>query len=160
MIQMVDSPHEEVRAALGQAMPEFTFRQFMANFDSMPEELLPTTGHLVRKIDIKAKAELVKEMAGLSPVRRRRAIQAASAMGMVRTLEQAVIARLSDDDHMVRIAAAKALADCDTMPSWDALRDAMLDKSVIVQEAAEASLMRIASSLAQVEATEQEKVLQ
>ena len=147
LIRMVDSPHEEVRAALGKAMPEFTFRQFMTNFDSMPEALLPTTGHLVRKIDLKAKAELTAELQGLSPVRRRRAVQATAAMGVVRTLEQAIIARLSDDDHMVRIAAAKALAECDTMPSWEALRDAMLDKSVIVQEAAEASLTQISQSL-------------
>lgn len=148
LIRMVDSPYEEVRTALGKAMPEFTFRQFMNNFDTMPEELLPTTGHLVRKIDLKAKAELTAELAGLSPVRRRKAVQAAAAMGMVQTLEQAIIARLSDDDHMVRIAAAKALAECDTMPSWEALRDAMLDRSVIVQEAAEASLMRISQTLA------------
>lgn len=157
LIRMVDSPHEEVRMALGQAMPEFTFRQFMTNFDTMAEELLPTTGHLVRKIDLKAKAELMTELSGLSPVRRRKAVQAAAAMGMVRTMEQAVIARLSDDDHMVRIAAAKALAECDTMPSWEALRDAMLDRSVIVQEAAEASLLRISQSLASDEVEEEEE---
>jgi hypothetical protein len=155
MIRMVDSPHEEVRAALGKAMPEFTFRQFMNNFDVMPEALLPTTGHLVRKIDLKAQKELAAELEGLSPVRRRRAVQAAAAMGLVRHMEQEIIARLSDDDHMVRIASAKALAECDTMPSWEALRDAMLDKSVIVQEAAEASLMSISQSLAQVRAEEE-----
>ncbi len=155
MIQMVDSPYEEVRAALGQAMPEFTFRQFLNNFDSMPEALLPTTGHLVRKIDLKAKGELIIELRGLSPVRRRKAVQAAAAMGMVRHMEQEIILRLSDDDHMVRIAAAKALAECDTMPSWEALRDAMLDKSVIVQETAEASLMQISQSLAEVGADEE-----
>ena len=156
MIRMVDCPHEEVRAALGRAMPEFTFRQFMTNFDTMPEELLPTTGHLVQKIDLKAKGELITELKGLSPVRRRKAVQAAAAMGMVRDVEQELIARLSDDDHMVRIAAAKALAECDTMPTWEALRDALLDKSVIVQEAAEASLMRITNSLAQVQNEEDE----
>ncbi len=156
MIRMVDSPHQEVRAALGQAMPEFTFHQFINNFDSMPEEMLATTGHLVRKIDLKASAQLLTELKGLSPVRRRRAVQAAAAMGVVRTLEKALIATLSDDDHMVRIAAAKALAECDTMPSWEALRDAMLDKSVIVQEAAEASLTRISQSLAQVVDDEEE----
>lgn len=159
MIRMVDNPHHQVRSALGAAMPEFTFRQFMNNFDSMPEELLPTTGHLVRKIDLKARHELVYELSGLSPVRRRKAVQAAAAMGIVRTVEQQIIARLSDDDHMVRIAAAKALAECDSMPSWDALRDALLDKSVIVQEAAEASLMRITQSLAQVR-TDEEQALQ
>lgn len=156
LIRMVDSPHEEVRMALGIAMPEFTFRQFMTNFDSMSEELLPTTGHLVRKIDLKAADELKGELSGLSPVRRRRAVQVAAAMGVVRALEQEVIERLSDDDHMVRIAAAKALAECDTMPSWEALRDAMLDKSVIVQEAAEASLTMISRSLAENQAEEEE----
>ena len=154
MMQMVDTPHVELRFALGKSMPEFTFRQFINNFDSMPEELLSTTGHLVRKIDLKAKKELIAELEGLSPVRRRKAVQAAAAMGMVRTVEQQIIARLSDDDHMVRIAAAKALAGCDSMPSWEALRDALLDKSVIVQEAAESSLMRITQSLTQVRAEE------
>ncbi len=157
LIRMVDSPHEEVRAALGRAMPEFSFRQFMTNFDSMPEQLLPTTGHLVRKIDLKAKAELVAELHGQSPVRRRKAVQAAGAMGLARILEQEVIARLSDDDHMVRIAAAKALAECDSMPCWEALRDALLDRSVIVQEAAEASLMKICQGLAQVQDDEDEE---
>ncbi len=154
MMQMVDTPHIGLRSALGKAMPEFTFRQFINNFDAMPEELLPTTGHLVRKIDLRAKKELIAELEGLSPVRRRKAVQAAAAMGMVRTVEQQIIARLSDDDHMVRIAAAKVLAGCDTMPSWEALRDALLDKSVIVQEAAEASLMRITQSLSQVRTDE------
>ena len=138
MIRMVDCPHEEVRAALGKAMPEFTFRQFMTNFDSMPEELLPTTGHLVRKIDLKAKGELASELKGLSPVRRRKAVQGRPRRwGWFGRWSRGLIARLSDDDHMVRIAAAKALAECDTMPTWEALRDALLDKSVIVQEAAE-----------------------
>ncbi|NLS96553.1 MAG: HEAT repeat domain-containing protein [Planctomycetaceae bacterium] len=155
MIRMVDSPHQEVLAALGRAMPEFTFRQFINNFDTMPEALLPTTGHLVRKIDLKAKQQLVTELEGLSPVRRRRAVQAAAAMGLVRTLENFIIKRLSDDDHMVRIAAAQALSECDTMPTWEALRDAMLDRSIIVQEAAEASLLRISQSLAEVPADEE-----
>jgi len=68
-------------------------------------------------------------------------------MGQAREMEQLIINRLSDDDHMVRIVAAEALADCDTMPTWEALRDALLDRSVMVQEAAEQSLMRMCQSL-------------
>lgn len=147
LIRMVDTPHAEVREALRDALPEFSFRHFIINFDHMGEELVATAGHLVRKIDVEAPDLLRTEMECLSPVRRRRAILAAGAMGMIRELEESVIKLLSDDDHMVRIAAAKALADCDTMPSWDALRDALLDRSVIVQEAAERSLHRIARSL-------------
>jgi hypothetical protein len=149
LIRMVDHPHPLVRNALRESLPEFTFRQFMANFDSLSEDLLATTGHLVQKIDPECQSKLFGEMTCLSPVRRRRAIMAANSMGLIRDMEQAVIDLLGDDDHMVRIAAAKALAECETMPSWEALRDALLDKSVIVKEAAEASLRAISQALVQ-----------
>jgi HEAT repeat protein len=143
LIQMVDSPHEEVRAALRDALPEFTLEQFMANFDSIPEELLPTAGHLVRRIDVGVQPKLTDQMGGLSPVRRRRAVLAAGAMGLVQDVEE----------------AAKALAGCETMPSWDALSAALFDRSVIVQEAAEQSLNRISQSLLeQVEEESEEMV--
>jgi len=147
LIRMVDTSNEVVRQALREAMPEFTVRQFLINFDAMEPELQMTAGHMVRQINPDAQAKLLKEMRGLSPVRRRRAVLAASAMGLIPGIEQTVIGLLSDEDHIVRTAAAKALADCKTMPSWDALRDALLDKSVIVQQAAEQSLERISRSL-------------
>ena len=96
---------------------------------------------------------LTEDMESPSRLWRRRAVSAAGAMGLVPELEPLVIQRLSDEDHMVRLAAAKALSECETMPSWEALRDALLDRSAIVQEAAEQSLMRISQSL-QLEAEE------
>lgn len=147
LIRMVGSRDESLQRALREALPEFTYAQFIRNFDSLPEGLLPTSGHLVRQIDEDARPTIIAEMTGQSPVRRRRAVLAANSMGLVRDLEQYIIKLLSDDDHMVRIAAAKALAECDTMPSWDALREALLDRSVIVKEAAEQSLVRISESL-------------
>lgn len=148
LIGMVGSPHDEVRQALREALPEFTLQHFLANFDKMADELLPTAAHLVRKIDADVRPRLTEEMKGRSPVRRRRAVLASAAMGLAREMEQLIIDRLSDDDHMVRIVAAKALAECDTMPTWEALRDALLDRSVMVQEAAEQSLTRICQYLA------------
>ncbi len=156
MIRMVDTPHDVVREALKESLPEFTFRQFIVNFDALPEEFRATTGHLVKRIDSNAEASLRDEMDCLSPVRRRRAVMATSAMGLTRELEQTVIKLLSDDDHVVRIAAAKALAEVETMPSWQALLDALLDKSVIVKEAAEQSLMRISQTLSKVPETEED----
>ncbi|NQT41134.1 MAG: HEAT repeat domain-containing protein [Planctomycetes bacterium] len=147
LIRMVGHPHPTVREALSQALPEFTLRQFMLNFDSLDEELRPTTGHLVRKVDSTTEAELASELECMSPVRRRRAVEVVDAMGLVGNLEQAVIQLISDEDHMVRIAAAKALASIASPTSWDVLRDALLDRSVIVQEAAERSLDRISQSL-------------
>jgi HEAT repeat protein len=147
LMRMVGNAHEVVREALKESLPEFTFRQFILNFDVLPEELRATTGHLVQKIDADAEPALLAEMNCPSPVRRRRAVLASVAMGLTRKMEQMVIGLLSDDDHMVRIAAAKSLAEVDTMPSWGALRDALLDRSVIVKETAEESLRKISQSL-------------
>ena len=147
LIRMVGNSHEAVREALKESLPEFTFRQFIVNFDSLPEELRETTGYLVHKIDPDAKSALRAEMNSLSPVRKRRAVLASVAMGMTGKVEQTVIGLLSDEDHMVRIAAAKSLAAVETMPSWGALRDALLDRSVIVKETAEESLRKISQTL-------------
>ncbi len=149
LIRLVDSPSEVVRDALRKAMPEFTFRRFVTSFENMPQSLRTTAGHLVRKLDQDATGLLLKEMASPSPVRRRKAVTAAYAMGVIAELEPAVVRLLNDDDHMVRIAAAKALADSKSLPSWEALRDAMLDRSVVVREAAESSLLQITTSLSE-----------
>ncbi len=155
----LDSPHEEVRRALREALPEFTVEQFLVNCTSMPAELLATAGYLVRKVDIDAKRKLSGQMECPSPVRRRRAVVAAGAMGLASELEESIIRLLSDEDHMVRAEAARVLAECETMPTWGALRDALLDRSAIVREAAEQSLTRISQSLCRKGEESPEKVV-
>jgi HEAT repeat protein len=147
MIRMADAPQPEIREALHKALPEFNLRQFLVGVDALEPAFRAAAGGLVRKIDPEAVPQLAAEMERLSPVRRRRAIVAADAMDVVRSLETQVIKLLSDEDHMVRIEAARALAECGTKPSWEALRDALLDRSVVVQEAAEQSLERISRML-------------
>ncbi len=147
LIRMVDDPAEEVRGALRKAMPEFSFRQFLRNFDDMAPEHRQVAGTLVRRIDGDCLPQLLHEMDRPSPIGRRRAVLAALAMGMVSSLEQRLIELLSDDDHIVRVAAATALADCKSVPSWEALRDALLDRSYVVKEAAEGSLQYISEAL-------------
>ena len=147
LIRMADEAPEPVRKALHEALPEFSFRQFMMNFDSLPEDLQEFSGHLVCQIDTDTPELLSAELEVLSPVRRRRAVNAALIMGLVREMEEKVVALLSDPDHMVRVAAAQALSQCETVESWDSLREALLDRSVVVQEAAEQSLQKISQSL-------------
>ena len=149
LIRMVDHPDEEVRRALKTAMPEFSFRQFLSNFDDMAREQRQVAGALVVKIDDDCLAQILHQLNRPSPVGRRRALLAALAMGMVSKLEERIIELLSDEDHIVRVAAATALADCKSVPSWEALRDAMLDRSYVVQEAAEGSLQQISAALMQ-----------
>jgi HEAT repeat protein len=147
LIRMTDSPHPQVRAALRTALPEFTVRRFLATFKAMSEEDRMAAGDLVRKIDDNAIAELTKELKARSPVRRRRAVLVAKATGLVQELEQLIVDLLADEDHPLRVAAAQVLADCKSQPSWQALQDAMFDRSFLVREAAEQSLTRITSSL-------------
>ena len=66
---------------------------------------------------------------------------------MVVELEPRVLKLLTDNDHVVRTEAARVLAVCDTPASRRALREALLDRSVTVQEAAEHSLRQLAAGV-------------
>ncbi len=149
LIRMIDGAEREVRAALCKALPEFTTRRFLHHFDRLDKNMLQTTGLLVRQLNEDIIPTLTAELEKPSPVWRRKAVMAASAMGVVGELEELLINTLSDKDHMVRVAVAKALADSKSMPTWEALRDALLDKSYAVKHAAEESLQGISRSLAQ-----------
>jgi len=149
LIRMIGGAEREVRASLRKALPEFTTERFLYHFDRVDKEMRQTTGLLVNQLNEDIISTLTAEFEHPSPVRRRKAVMAASAMGVVGDLEKDLIKSLSDDDHMVRVAVAQALADCKSMPTWDALRDALLDKSYAVKQAAEQSLQRISQSLAQ-----------
>jgi len=149
LIRLVESDQASVREALQEALPEFTCKKFLRTFDHLPDDLRQTAGYLVRKIDFDAPAILLAEMQSLSPVRRRRAVEAASAMGAVPELESNIVLLLQDEDHRVRIAAARALADSHSQPTWEALRDALFDRSLVVREEAEKSLEKISASLSE-----------
>ncbi|HQU44474.1 MAG TPA: HEAT repeat domain-containing protein, partial [Pirellulales bacterium] len=84
-----------------------------------------------------------EEMQALSRRRRIRALQVAEAMQVVKQLEAAVIARLEDEDHLVRLEAARALGQCDTASACLALRTAEGDTSLTVREAATDSLEKL-----------------
>lgn len=149
LVGLIDTQDEAVLQALRKAMPEFSLEQFMANYDKMDERLRPTAGQVVKQIDRGVGSKLAEMLQGPSPVRRRRAVAAVAEMGLVDELEPLIAGLLSDDDHMVRIVAARALADSKSVPSWEALRDAMFDRSLLVKEAAERSLESISQWLTQ-----------
>jgi HEAT repeat protein len=156
LIDFIDCPEKEVRQALHDALPEFIAWHFVRTYQSLPDGLLATAGNLVRKLDPAATATLSLEMRSPSRARRLRAVESAVAMGLMHELELSVRRLLNDEDHMVRVEAAKSLAGCDSMPTWEALRDALLDRSVAVQEAAERSLQQISRSLAELSQPEED----
>ncbi len=140
LIEAIDSPYEVEVQAARDSLAEFEFKRFLANFDLMEENLRYTTGAIVRKVDPRSEKYLADEMAATSRTRRMRALSMARAMNLVEALEQSVLERLSDEDHLVRVEAARALALSNTELSRQALHEALADRSIAVQEAAESSL--------------------
>ncbi len=140
LVEMLESPHEVVRSAVREGLAEFNFKRFLAAFDMLEPDVRVSTGGMVRKIDPDATAQLEEELLTKSRTRRLRAIAAAVAMGAVPSLEQPLLDRLADEDHLVRAEAARGWRNAPARPCGEALVAACGDRSVIVQEAAEESL--------------------
>ncbi len=136
----MESPHEVVRQAVRESLAEFNFKRFLAAYDMLDEEVRRSTGSMVRKIDPEATAQLCEELAAKSRTRRLRAINVTVAMGAVADVQDQLLERLGDEDHVVRAEAARALGTCNTPAVWQALADACSDRSVVVKEAAEEKL--------------------
>src|SRR5262249_39512487 len=122
------------------SLEEFSFDRFLAAFDSLDDHVRRTTGPTVRKVDPAVPKRLLEEFEARSRTRRMRAVAMASAMGLVPQFETQIIQRLTDEDHLVRAEAAKALAQCPTDHARRALMAAHHDRSIVVQEAAAQSL--------------------
>ncbi len=140
LLTNLDSPHETVRAAVRGSLEEFSFERYQSAFDMLDDLVRKTTGAVVRKVDLRVPQRLQEELQARSRTRRLRGIAMAASMNVVPDLENAIIERLSDEDHLVRAEAAKALAVCKSAKAQSALRRALSDRSIAVQEAAEWSL--------------------
>lgn len=143
LLGMTDSPQPVVREAVRRSLAEFSFPRYLAAFDVLEDQVRRSTGTLVRKVDPDAAKLLTDEMAAPSRRRRIRALQAAEAMEIVAEVEDAVVTLFSDEDHLVRLEAARALAQGNSVRACLALRDGEHDSSVTVREAAADSLDKL-----------------
>lgn len=140
LIDRLNSPHEAVRQAAREGLPEFSFQRFLSAFDTLDDNVRVRTGALVRQVDTQAVPLLMQELQSKVRIRRIRALEVARTIGLVRELEPTVLELLREEDHMIRVEAAEALSACPTPSALQALRDALMDNSVIVQQAVERSL--------------------
>ena len=143
LVELANSRYDAVKQAARQGLEEFTFKKLLQNFDLLDEENRRTTGELVAKVDPQAAEQLSAELTTASRTRRLRGLAMAQAMQIVARVESTVIGLLADDDYVIRAEAAKALAWCDSETACAALRETLFNRSVIVQEAAEESLLKI-----------------
>jgi HEAT repeat protein len=148
LIELVASPHAEVQAAARESLSEFTFENYLARYETLDDDARRQTGGLVATVDVNAPQHLRQEMASLVRRRRLRAIEMADAMGLTARVSDALVERLSDEDHLVRAAAADALAGCSAFDVRDALLGALNDRSYAVQNAARNSLRALGFEVA------------
>lgn len=144
LLELIDSPHAIVRQAAQHCLAEFSFKRFVAAFDLLSPEVRQSTGALVRKVDPDAIAQLKEELVVSARTRRLRALQIITCLSAAAELEHELIDLLHDDDHFIRLEAAQLLVNCDSLPTRQALREALLDRNPSVQEAAGRSLQLMA----------------
>ncbi|MGY8771445.1 MAG: HEAT repeat domain-containing protein, partial [Pirellulales bacterium] len=146
LLHYLESPYLIVMDAARKALSEFNFPKYLSSFDAMSEEVRQSSGLIVKKIDLETKYLLLEELKSNSHSRVIRACHVMHSMDMQQEMETPIIDLLGHDDFMVRAEAAELLGSCGTQESINSLRKAMLDRHVRVQEAAEASLQKIAQN--------------
>ncbi|MDZ7617678.1 MAG: HEAT repeat domain-containing protein [Patescibacteria group bacterium] len=140
MVELLDSPHAEVRAAARENLSEFTIQRFLAAHDLLDDEVRASTALLVKKADPHTVSVLRQELKSNIRSRRLRGLSAACAMDCVEPLEDMIIELLGDADHIVRCEAVEALGRCASPASRDAIEQAQYDGTEMVRQAATRSL--------------------
>ena len=146
LVELLSSPFEPAAAAARAALADFSLENYLRRFDALDKNLREKSGELVLKVDAAAADKLRAELADLDRTRRLRAIRAAEAMRALPLIAAALTARLEDDDHLVRTAAASGLGGCEGDDVREALLGALHDRSAAVRAAAQASLRRVDQS--------------
>ncbi|MGE3780176.1 MAG: HEAT repeat domain-containing protein, partial [Pirellulaceae bacterium] len=142
LVELIDSPHEVVRAAVRATLTEFNFQRYLGVFEVLDPEVRRSTGSLVKRIDPWAIEHLIQELVSPVRARRLRGIAVAVAMRAVRDVEKHIVELAADDDHFVRADAARALLQAGSSVAHQTLENLLMDRSVSVQEAAAQSLAR------------------
>ncbi len=137
---LLDSPHEEVRTAAREALSEFSFENFVRDYDGLSDEVRQTTGSLVQRVDEEYLPRLKTELSAQGVKRRLRAIEIAKLLEVVPYVVDDLITLLGDNDHVVRATAAEALQYWPVPEVQAALEVAAHDRSGTVQNAARSSL--------------------
>lgn len=140
LIDALENPFLLVQQAARESLSEFSFNRYLSAFDLLDEEVRQSTGKLVRKVDPLTLPLLGDELRSGSRRRRIRGVVMAVALGLSEQLEPDLIELMADEDHLVRMEAARALVHCDTRASRIALSAAQHDTSVAVKMAAQRSL--------------------
>lgn len=147
VVDFLESPHEVVQDAARASLADFTVERYRASFDEMTDAARTANGELVRLVDPSLPEELRRDLLCPSRARRLRAIEMTIASDSVQMMEHELIESMEDEDHFIRAAAATALGRSRSYACRLALRAALFDRSVAVQQAARESLAKVLSTM-------------
>jgi hypothetical protein len=139
-VELLDSRHAAVRAAARESLAEFNFARFVGTYDLLDDEVRKSTGALVKRVDPQTVPLLKEELKSPMRTRRIRGLEIARLLHLADAAEEAVVALLQDEDHLIRAEAAATLAAAHGDASYRALEEALHDRSPTVQDAAGRSL--------------------
>jgi len=140
LVELLDSRHAAVRAAARESLAEFNFARFVGTYDLLDDEVRKSTGALVKRVDPQTVPLLKEELKSPMRTRRIRGLEIARLLHLADAAEEAVVALLQDEDHLIRAEAAATLAAAHGDASYRALEEALHDRSPTVQDAAGRSL--------------------
>lgn len=141
LLQRLDSPSAEVRAAVRDELSGFNLELVMGLLDSLDAATALRVGELLRKIDPQVCAKLQRDILSALRSKRLRAAQAAVKLGYQRQLLQPLLSLARDSDVLVRRAVAELLGtvhEPDVLPVLETLAN---DAHARVREAAAHSLI-------------------
>lgn len=148
LLQALESEHAIVRNAARRSFPELDMERYLTSFDSQSPESQRATGLLVLKVDSEAIERLQAEVGHGARNRRLRGLQVIELLGLTEECQEAVADCLHDDEYFVRLTAARLFGACRSSFARTALREALMDASASVREAAERALQGMAQILA------------
>lgn len=148
LIEALDSDIRAVREAARANLEEFSFRRFLPAYELLEDDVRRSTATLVRKVDPTAPQQLREELESPQGKRRMRALHIAAAMDLIGELQDAIVARSADEDHMVRSEAARVLGEIGSLEAVVRLQEMLDDASFAVREAAQTALEEIDAAAA------------
>lgn len=109
LLERLDSPLLDVREAARTELGDFNLNRVLDLYEGLDAVRARAVGKLVRKIDPETIEKLRAELAHPVHRRRLRAIQCAERVGWLEDVQPELVARLDDEESIVRRAAVEAL---------------------------------------------------
>lgn len=140
LIERLDSPVAEVRAAARAELGDFDILRVLGMYDQLDPTICVAVGRLLLKIDPDTPARLRQEMLHAIRRKRIRAARGALALRLHQHVADALLEMSHDSDNLVRRTAAEVLGHVGTPESALRLKELRHDPSPRLREVAAAGL--------------------